>query len=228
MATIWARNWVCVGRLADFAVGMMRPVMVGGASMIVARAADGACQRVSQLLPASWGGALCRGRGSGRQADQLPLSRLGLCGCGWATGLDRACRADRGFDRSAHGLRPVSLRVWNGFLFLNLSADPGAIWSDVGLHSMDNWPMDSLITGHVWKTEMRLQLEDLLGKLLGMSALPRASTPNFAIWCLCTAGVSCRARSAGMDAGRPRDSADEGGAKPGRWTGSPAGRSLIP
>ncbi|HMS93609.1 MAG TPA: SRPBCC family protein, partial [Tabrizicola sp.] len=58
------------------------------------------------------------------------------------------------FDRKAHGLRPVALRVWNGFLFLNLSADPGEIWSDVGLHTLDNWPMDQLVMGHHWEHDI--------------------------------------------------------------------------
>jgi Rieske 2Fe-2S family protein len=58
------------------------------------------------------------------------------------------------FDPSAHGLRPVATRIWNGFLFLNLSADPGDIWSDVGLSTLDNWPMDRLVTGHRWEHDI--------------------------------------------------------------------------
>jgi Rieske 2Fe-2S family protein len=46
----------------------------------------------------------------------------------------------------------VASRVWNGFLFLNLSPQPGRIGSDVGLGTLDNWPMADLVTGHRWET----------------------------------------------------------------------------
>ena len=38
--------------------------------------------------------------------------------------------------------------VWNGFVFLNLSADPGPLTPDPGLDALANWPMDALQTGH--------------------------------------------------------------------------------
>ena len=41
MGSVFARNWICVGRLADFAAGTMRRVQVGAADVIVCRAADG-------------------------------------------------------------------------------------------------------------------------------------------------------------------------------------------
>ena len=37
MATVFARQWVCVGRVADFAPGTMRRVTVGAAPVIVCR-----------------------------------------------------------------------------------------------------------------------------------------------------------------------------------------------
>ena len=40
--TIWARNWVCAGRLNDLAHGSMKPVQVGAASVILCRGEDGA------------------------------------------------------------------------------------------------------------------------------------------------------------------------------------------
>jgi Rieske 2Fe-2S family protein len=58
------------------------------------------------------------------------------------------------FDVAAHGLRRVSHRVWNGFLFLNLSATPPEIGADVGLYTLDNWPMAGLVTGHRWEAEI--------------------------------------------------------------------------
>jgi Rieske 2Fe-2S family protein len=52
------------------------------------------------------------------------------------------------FDRAAHGLKPVQVRLWAGFVFLNAAGDPGPPGSDVPLETLDNWPMDALITGY--------------------------------------------------------------------------------
>jgi Rieske 2Fe-2S family protein len=41
MATIFARQWVMVGRLEDFRPGQMRKVTVGSASVLVCRGAAG-------------------------------------------------------------------------------------------------------------------------------------------------------------------------------------------
>jgi Rieske 2Fe-2S family protein len=52
------------------------------------------------------------------------------------------------FRREDHGLHPVRVAVWAGFVFLNLdpAAKPPA--PDIGRGALDNWPMDSLVTGH--------------------------------------------------------------------------------
>ena len=42
MATIWARNWVWAGRLADLKPGSMQRRQVGAASVILCRTPDGA------------------------------------------------------------------------------------------------------------------------------------------------------------------------------------------
>jgi glycine betaine catabolism A len=154
MATIFARQWVMVGRADDFQAGKMRRVTVGAAPVIVVRDADGAL--------AAWHNS-CPHRGS--ELCVQPEEEVGkLIRCpyhafAFATGDGRLVATGHAvptddFDRSAHGLRPVSLRVWNGFVFLNLSPHPGEIWSDVGLHTLDNWPMDSLIAGHRWEHDI--------------------------------------------------------------------------
>lgn len=154
LATIFARQWVCVGRLADFAAGTMRRVTVGAAPVIVARGADGAARAWHNSCPHR-GSELCR-------EEVEPLGKLIRCpyhafafaaadGRLVATGF-AVPTAD--FDRSAHGLRPVSSRVWNGFLFLNLATEPGEIGADVGLHTLDNWPMEGLVTGHRWEVDI--------------------------------------------------------------------------
>ncbi len=154
METIFARQWVMAGRLSAFAPGTMRRATVGTAPVIVARAADGGVSAWHNTCPHR-GSELCRD-------EEEPLGKLIRCpyhAWSFAAADGRLVSTAHAvpttdFDRAAHGLRPVSHRVWNGFLFLNLSADPGGIDSDVGLHSLDNWPMDGLVTGHRWEVEI--------------------------------------------------------------------------
>ena len=154
MATIFARQWVMVGRAAEFPAGKMRRALVGEAQVIVVRDSDGQLAAWHNSCPHR-GSELCR-------KDEEEVGKLIRCpyhafafaaADGRLVSTAHAVPSDD-FDRSAHGLRPVLLRLWNGFVFLNLSADPGDIWSDVGLHTLDTWPMDSLVTGHVWETDI--------------------------------------------------------------------------
>lgn len=154
MATVFSRHWVMAGRLADFTPGRMRRVDVGTAPVIVARAADGAVSAFHNSCPHR-GSELCR-------AAEEPLGKLIRCPY-HAFSFDAATGAlvatghavpTADFDRTAHGLKPVACREWNGFLFLNLDADAGGLKADVGLRTLDNWPMASLVTGHHWETEI--------------------------------------------------------------------------
>ena len=154
MATILARQWVLVGRVSEFAAGMMRRVTVGAAQVIVVRDADGTLAAWHNTCPHR-GSELCR-------TDEEPIGKLIRCPYhAFAYSADNGRLVSTAyavptddFDRSAHGLRPVAAQIWNGFLFLNLAADPGALWADVGLHTLDNWPMDQLITGHHWQVDI--------------------------------------------------------------------------
>ena len=154
MSSIFSSQWVMAGRLADFTPGRMRRVQVGAAPVIVARSGDGDVSAFHNSCPHR-GSELCR-------AEEEPLGKLIRCpyhafsfavadGALVATGH---AVPTPDFDRSAHGLKRVATRVWNGFLFLNLSAEPGELMADVGLHTLDNWPMDGLVTGHHWETEI--------------------------------------------------------------------------
>ena len=154
MATVFARQWVMVGRLESFAPGTMSRVKVGSAPVIVARAADRSVAAWHNMCPHR-GSELCR-------ADVEPLGKLIRCPYhafafvaedGRLVATGHAVPTDD-FDRGAHGLAPVSAEVWNSFLFLNLSRDPGPIWADVPLGTLDNWPMADLVTGHAWESEI--------------------------------------------------------------------------
>jgi len=154
MKTIFSRQWVMAGRVDAFRPGHMRRVEVGTAPVIVACAADGSVSAFHNSCPHR-GSELCR-------AVEEPLGKLIRCpyhafafaasdGALVATG-HAVPTGD--FDRSAHGLKPVACREWNGFLFLNLDPAAGPLHADVGLHTLDNWPMPGLVTGHRWESEI--------------------------------------------------------------------------
>ena len=154
MATVFSRQWVMVGRVESYAPGTMARVTVGSAPVIVARLADGEVVAWHNSCPHR-GSELCR-------AAVEPLGKLIRCPYhafafaaddGHLVATGHAVPTDD-FDRDAHGLVPVSVRVWNEFLFLNLARDPGPIWSDVPLTTLDNWPMGMLVTGHAWESEI--------------------------------------------------------------------------
>ena len=146
-ATIWARNWVMVGRLEDLPPGTLRPVTVSGTPVLLARGTDGGISAFHNL---------CRHRGSELCAAEKPLGKLITCPYNaWAFAaadgrLVSTAHATptEDFHKEDNSLLPVSHTVWNGFLFVNLSPDPGPLKPDMGLQALDNWPMDSLVTGH--------------------------------------------------------------------------------
>jgi glycine betaine catabolism A len=154
MGSVFSRQWVMVGRLEGFGPGTISRVTVGSAPVIVARAADGSVSAWHNMCPHR-GSELCR------EAVE-PLGKLIRCPYhAFAFAADDGRLVATGhavptedFDRGAHGLVPVSSQVWNGFLMLNLSRDPGPIWADVPLETLDNWPMAGLVTGHRWESEI--------------------------------------------------------------------------
>ncbi|WP_309667021.1 aromatic ring-hydroxylating dioxygenase subunit alpha [Tabrizicola sp.] len=146
--TLWARNWVWAGRLNDLAPGTMQRRQIGVASVILCRTPEGEVSAFHNV---------CRHRGAELcSVDQQSMGKLVTCkyhafayaatdGRLVATGQAQPT-AD--FDKRAHGLTKVSIMVWNGFVVLNLLPDPGPLRPDTGLGALDNWPMDSLVTGH--------------------------------------------------------------------------------
>jgi Rieske 2Fe-2S family protein len=154
MATVFSRQWLMVGRLDGFAPGTLRRASDGPAPVIVARGADGAVEAYHNTCPHR-GAELC-------SADEAPLGKLIRCpyhAFAYAAEDGRLVSTGHAhptadFDRAKQGLRPVAVRVWNGFLFLSLAAHPGPLWSDVGLGTLDNWPMATLQTAHRWECDL--------------------------------------------------------------------------
>jgi glycine betaine catabolism A len=156
MSAIWATNWVYVGRVSSLEVMTLKRVHVAGSNLFLVKASDGqvrafynACQhRGSELCPT--------------EARELN-GRLITCPYhAWAydvTGrlISTAfARPTADFDKSQHGLRPVNLREWNGFLFVCLADAPPDFDSipDIGPRAFDNWPMQDLVVGHRHQVEL--------------------------------------------------------------------------
>lgn len=146
--TIWARNWVVAGRLNDLKPGTMKRLQVGVASVILCRAPDGTLSAFHNV---------CRHRGAELcSQDEQPMGKLVTCRYhafayaakdGRLVATGHAHPSDD-FRKEDHGLLKVAVRVWAGFVFVNLSETPGEIEPDMGCDYLKNWPMDDLVTGH--------------------------------------------------------------------------------
>jgi Rieske 2Fe-2S family protein len=127
---LFSASWVCVGRAGELATaGDRTAVQVGDDSVVLVRGDDGelrgffnVCRhRGHQLMPC---GASAR-----RTAIHCPYH-------GWTYALDGGLRATprfdapAGFDASAHGLVPVRVAEWHGWVMVNVSGDapPLAQW----------------------------------------------------------------------------------------------------
>jgi glycine betaine catabolism A len=128
----FAGSWTCVGREGDLeGTGAQRATRVGGAGVLLVRAADGRVRAFANT---------CRHRGHellgvGEQTTR----RTVLCPYhAWTYELDGALRVAPGFRdhgdfRPAdHGLVELPLESWHGFLFVNGSGDAPPFAEHVG------------------------------------------------------------------------------------------------
>ena len=120
---LFAGAWVCAGRTADLAeIGSRRAVTVGDDAVLLVRGDDArlrgfynVCQHhAHELAPC---GATSHGR-----SIHCPYH-------GWRYGLDGSLLstprfdAPIGFDKSEHGLIPVAVEEWRGWVMVNASGD---------------------------------------------------------------------------------------------------------
>ena len=124
---IFSQMWICVGRAAVIStVGAYQTVSIGRESILIIRNRD---DKLNAFLN------VCRHRGS-RLCTGAAGHLKGSIQCqyhAWTYGLDgRLIGApnvlhDEHFDRTAFGLVPVALEVWEGLIWLNLADDPAPI-----------------------------------------------------------------------------------------------------
>lgn len=157
MALIWGRSWVYVCRAESMAEPRdFRTFHVAGQPVLVVRDESGALKAFSNT---------CRHRGS--ILCEAESGRLGkpFITCPyhqWVYDLTGRLRATgpmrpvAGFDRDVHGLLPVSVAEWGGFVFVN--CDPGATAFDAEYGEetafVANWPLRDLRVGHTFSKRL--------------------------------------------------------------------------
>ena len=116
MAQIHRRTWFLAGRADEIAPGAWRALDTVGGPALLVRDRDGILRAFANVCRHR-GSILCEGSGS---------SRVLLCPYhAWSFAHDGTLLAAPGmentpdFDRAAHGLLPIRLDTWAGFVFLN-------------------------------------------------------------------------------------------------------------
>ena len=118
------RNWVLAGHQSELpASGDFKVFRVGKESAIIVRGSDGVLKAFANV---------CRHRGSLVCLEDKGNTRKFACPYhGWMYDIDgnlTAARSmDKDFDKSAFGLKPVSLEVIHGLVFVCFSDDPPGV-----------------------------------------------------------------------------------------------------
>jgi Rieske 2Fe-2S family protein len=155
---IWYRSWLLVGREADLARPLaFKTFRVGTQEIVVLRDETGELRAFHNT---------CRHRGSQlcQESEGRLKARLITCPYhAWSYSL----RGDlvrvpskslpEGFDKADHPLYRVALSVWRGFIFVNLAedaSDSAQTSFDSASGNLANWPLETLVTGHVLRKVM--------------------------------------------------------------------------
>jgi len=127
---IFLRQWVCAGRTEQATQpGTFFTIDIGFENVLVVRGKDGALRAFLNV---------CQHRGA--QVCSQAQGRANSFQCpyhAWTYGTDGRLigapnvMADPRFDRSAHGLTPVACEEWLGFVWLNLSEQPGPLAAQI-------------------------------------------------------------------------------------------------
>jgi Rieske 2Fe-2S family protein len=148
---IWQRHWICAGRVEEIAAAReFLAVRIADRSVLLLRDEQGGLRGYLDSCRHR-GASLCTGeRGRfARAAIVCPYHAwtYDLQGRLLRTG---ARPAPAGFDRDAHGLRPLPVREWNGFLFVSLDPDPPpfAAGFDQPVERLDAWRLADCVSAH--------------------------------------------------------------------------------
>jgi Rieske 2Fe-2S family protein len=153
---LFGTDWVCVGRESDVAVAgtwFVAPVCRGG---VIVVAGDDGVPRAFHNVCRHRGTTLLDGCGERAASIRCPYH-------GWsydlrghlalAPGMDDVV----GFDPEAHGLAPVRLETFGGFLFVSLAATGPSLlsWLDDLPAQFEGIPLAGLVLGRRSRTTVR-------------------------------------------------------------------------
>jgi Rieske 2Fe-2S family protein len=155
---IWYRNWVYVGRSSDVArARAFRTFGLGDQRILLVRDDQGDLQGFHNTCRHR-GGALCR--------ESEGVLRTGSIICpyhAWVYNLQgdllrTSSKAHAsGFDMADFPLYKISVKEWNGFIFVALTEHPQPFEKifDLPLNRLDAWPLEELVVGHVLRKTIR-------------------------------------------------------------------------
>ena len=124
--------WQCVGRADEIASpGDFRTYEVAGSGVVVLRNADGELKAYHNVCRHRGTCLLEAASGSGLKRILCPYHAWTYDLNGRLLGAPHMSEVEE-FDRDEYGLIPVSLDVWRGFLFLNLSPHPEPLKRSLG------------------------------------------------------------------------------------------------
>ena len=154
-SAVWNRQWLYLCRSAALGErGAYQTLTIGTQNILVLRTTLGTLVGYHNV---------CRHRGSILVTEPAGILSGNVITCPyhqWCYGRDDGALAGTtsfaepaGFERAQHGLFPIAVREWRGFIFVNL--DPDAVWDedDVfqrGAEKLRNYPLESLVLGHRW------------------------------------------------------------------------------
>ena len=149
---IWYRNWVYVGRSSDVERHRaFRTFELGDQKILLVRDDQGLLQGFHNT---------CRHRGAALCRESEGMLRAGTIICpyhAWVYNLQgdllrTSSKAHAsGFDVADYPLYKISVREWNGFIFVALTDSPPPFEKifDLPLNRLDAWPLKDLVVGHV-------------------------------------------------------------------------------
>ena len=149
---IWYRNWVYVGRSSDVARHRaFRTFELGDQRILLVRDDQGVLQGFHNTCRHR-GAALCR-----ESEGQLRAATIICPYHAWVYNLQgdllrTSSKAHAsGFDMADFPLYKISVKEWNGFVFVGLTDSPPSFEKifDLPLNRLDAWPLKDLVVGHV-------------------------------------------------------------------------------
>ncbi len=127
---VFRRTWLCLARADEIAEpGDYLACEVAGVRVLLVRGRDGRARAFANSCRHR-GALLLEGSGNCR-AIQCPYHSWTYALDGTLTGAPDM-EETRGFEREGHGLLPIRLEDWEGFLFVNLGGDGGNLADHLG------------------------------------------------------------------------------------------------